>query len=159
LRIDGDTDLAGATAPSGPTTVIAVVGRFNQTRQILPRSRRDVGAREFIIPFENRSKDETFEVCTWNTEWFGDLMNGPTNELLQLQNAATVIQRIDADVYALQEMSSDAAFVALVDTLNRRGFRCRGFRTPTGQIQRLGFIWKPATVDSIAYRTIADSGN
>jgi hypothetical protein len=44
-------------------------------------------------------------------------MNGPTNELLQLQNAATVIQRIDADVYALQEMSSDAAFVALVDTL------------------------------------------
>lgn len=159
LRIDGDTDLAGATAPSGPTTVIAVVGRFNQTRQILPRSRRDVGAREFIIPFENRSKDETFEVCTWNIEWFGDLMNGPTNELLQLQNAATVIQRIDADVYALQEMSSDAAFVALVDTLNRRGFRCRGFRTPTGQIQRLGFIWKPATVDSIAYRTIADSGN
>ncbi|KER09177.1 MAG: hypothetical protein HY22_13285 [[Candidatus Thermochlorobacteriaceae] bacterium GBChlB] len=165
LRVDADADIVGATAPTDPTTVIAVVGRFNQTRQILPRSREDIGAREFVIPFENRPRSETFEVCTWNIEWLGDPVNGPrtgnppvrVSNNLQIQNAATVIRRIDADLYALQEISSDAAFRQLVDSVRGNGYT--GFRTPTGQTQRLAFLWKTATVDSVSFRTIADSGN
>ncbi|MDW8466899.1 MAG: DUF5689 domain-containing protein [Chloroherpetonaceae bacterium] len=154
LRIDGDTELAGAQAPTGPVNLIGVVSEFRGTRQILPRFRRDVGAQEVIIPGENIPLENTLEVCTWNIEWFGDTQNGPTNETLQLQNAATVIQRINADLYAFQEISDDAAFRALIDTLNRRGFACRGFRAPRGQTQRLGFLWKPSVIDSIGLQFV-----
>lgn len=154
LRIDGDTELAGAQAPTGPVNLIGVVSEFRGTRQILPRFRRDVGAQAIVIPGENIPLENTLEVCTWNIEWFGDTQNGPTNELLQLQNVATVVQRINADLYAFQEISSDAAFRALVDTLNRRGFVCRGFRAPQGQTQRLGFLWRPSVIDSIGLQFI-----
>lgn len=146
LRIDNDVeDLVGATAPTGAIDIIGVVGRFRGDYQILPRSTSDMDVEVFEIPFENVSKDRTFEAVTWNIEWFGSAGNGPTDVELQLTNVIRVMRNIDADLYALQEISNEAQFHRLVDSLD--GYR--GFIAPYSQSQKTAFIYKTETVDSL----------
>ncbi|MCS6990095.1 MAG: T9SS type A sorting domain-containing protein [Chloroherpetonaceae bacterium] len=149
LRIDNDvSSLVGATAPVNPTTVIGVVSEFRGTRQVLPRFAQDVaGVITFVIPYENIPRSETFEAVTWNIEWFGHPTNGPQDRDLQLRNAARVIRAIDADLYALQEISDNAYFRGLLDTL---GAGWRGFIAPIAQTQRTAFIYKVSTIDSVS---------
>ncbi len=145
MRIDNDTDLVGAAAPSGAIDIVGVVGRFRGDYQILPRSSVDLDAEIFEIPFENISKDRTFEAVTWNIEWFGSAGNGPTDVELQLTNVIRVMRTIDADLYALQEISNEAQFRRLVDSLD--GYR--GFIAPYSQSQKTAFVYKTETVDSL----------
>ncbi len=55
--------------------------------------------------------DETFEIVTWN------IQNFPKSEYT-VHYAARIIQAIDADVYALQEIEDDQAFFELINELN-----------------------------------------
>ena len=57
------------------------------------------------------------DIVTWNVEWFGDPSNGPDDDNLQMQNAKTLIETIDADLYALQEISNANLFESLVANL------------------------------------------
>ncbi len=149
LRIDNDvTTLIGATAPVNPVTVTGVVSEFRGTRQILPRFVQDIpGVSTFVIPYENIPRDSTFEAVTWNIEWFGSPTNGPQDRDLQLRNAARVIRTIDADLYALQEISDNAYFRGLLDTL---GAGWKGFVAPITQTQRTAYIYKTSTIDSVS---------
>ena len=54
------------------------------------------------------NKDLTFDVVNWNIEWFGstDPGQGPADVDLQLQNVKTLIEALDADVDAVQEITS-----------------------------------------------------
>lgn len=146
LRIDNNTNLVGATAPQGPVSIIGVVGRFAGIYQLLPRSANDIDVEVFEIPFENVGKDKTFDAVTWNIEWFGSTGNGPTDVELQFTNALRVIRTIDADLYALQEISNEAQFRRLVDSLS--GYR--GFIAPYSQAQKTAFIYKTSTIDSLS---------
>lgn len=149
LRIDNDvTTLIGATAPINSVTVTGVVSEFRGTRQILPRFVQDIpGVSTFVIPYENISRNLTFEVVTWNIEWFGSATNGPTDLNLQLRNVANVIRTIDADLYALQEISDNNYFRGLLDTL---GAGWKGFVAPIAQTQRTAYIYKASTIDSVS---------
>lgn len=149
LRIDNDvTSLIGATAPVNPVTVTGVVSEFRGTRQILPRFAQDIpGVTTFVIPYENISRDSTLEIATWNIVWFGSPTNGPQDRDLQLRNAARVIRTINADLYALQEISDNTYFRGLLDTL---GTGWKGFVAPITQTQKTAFIYKSATIDSVS---------
>lgn len=149
LRIDNDvTTLIGATSPVNPVTVTGVVSEFRGTRQILPRFVQDIpGVSTFVIPYENISRNLTFETVTWNIEWFGSATNGPQDRDLQLRNAANVIRTIDADLYALQEISDNNFFRGLLDTL---GAGWKGFVAPIVQTQRTAYIYKASTIDSVS---------
>lgn len=61
--------------------------------------------------------DDTFEIATWNIEWFGERNNGPGDEDRQLRNATTVILDSGIDLWALQEIADVSHFEALVATL------------------------------------------
>jgi endonuclease/exonuclease/phosphatase family metal-dependent hydrolase len=150
MRIDNDvTSLIGATAPTVPVTVTGVVSEFRGTRQILPRFVQDIpGVSTFVIPYENIPRSQTFEAVTWNIEWFGSPTLGPTDNDLQLRNAAQVIRTIDADVYALQEISDNTFFRRLVDSVSAAGYK--GFVAPISQTQKTAYLYKTATVDSIS---------
>ena len=50
--------------------------------------------------------DTTLDVANWNIEWFGDSLNGPTNENTQLNNAVSVIKSMDMDIWGLCEISN-----------------------------------------------------
>ncbi|HSG49401.1 MAG TPA: hypothetical protein VLA43_16395, partial [Longimicrobiales bacterium] len=44
-----------------------------------------------------RGSAATFDVATWNVEWFGDPGNGPDDEGLQLQRVREVVSGADLD--------------------------------------------------------------
>jgi endonuclease/exonuclease/phosphatase family metal-dependent hydrolase len=56
-------------------------------------------------------------VGNWNIPWFGHTGFGPTNETLQLNNAAQVLGTVGADFWALQEVVDPAHFARLVEQL------------------------------------------
>lgn len=68
-------------------------------------------------------KAETFDVVTYNLEFFGapTAAYGPADKTLQLENVAKVMNRLDADVYVVQEVSSEAQIDALITKINING--------------------------------------
>ena len=56
--------------------------------------------------------DETFEVITWNIEWF------PKNGQITIDSVTTIIEALDVDVIALQEIDQKDAFEELVNNLD-----------------------------------------
>ena len=74
------------------------------------------------------TKAETFDIVTYNLEFFGSDVKdiggtefGPTNDALQIDNVATVMNTLNADVYAVQEVSDDAALDALLTKISING--------------------------------------
>ncbi len=69
-------------------------------------------------------KSKTFDVVTWNLEWFGAPQKSKhaTSYQEQIRAVAKEIIHLDADIYALQEMVIDSHngnnFQPLLDTLN-----------------------------------------
>ncbi len=55
--------------------------------------------------------DTTLEIVTWNIEWF------PKNGQTTVNYVSQIIQQIDADVFALQEIDNFATFTTMVDNL------------------------------------------
>ncbi|WP_289662741.1 T9SS type A sorting domain-containing protein [Flavobacterium panacagri] len=68
-------------------------------------------------------KADTFDVVTYNVSFFGSTNNnyGPANNALQVENVAKVMNKLNADVYALQEVSSDTEIDNLILKLNING--------------------------------------
>lgn len=145
IRVDGDVNLVGAEVPQEPVTIVGVLDQFYGDYQLKPRFVEDLGVEEASYPGEDISKDETFEVATWNIEWFGDTGNGPDNEEQQFQNVMEVIKTVDADLYAFQEIASTTDFSRLVDSLDAYG----GFMAGFSQSQRTAYLFKRATIDSL----------
>lgn len=146
IRVDGDvSSLVGASAPSGLVNIVGVVDQFNGTYQLKPRSAEDVGVEEITYPGDDVSKDRTFEVVTWNIEWFGSGSNGPDDLDQQYNNVKTVIDSVDADLYAFQEIASTSRFADLVAELEAYGGVIANF----SQSQRTAYLFKRATIDSL----------
>lgn len=73
-------------------------------------------------------KADTFDVVTYNLEFFGtdvrDKSNvefGPTNDALQIENVAKVMNKLNADVYVVQEVSDDPSIDILISKINING--------------------------------------
>jgi endonuclease/exonuclease/phosphatase family metal-dependent hydrolase len=65
--------------------------------------------------------DSTLDVATWNIEWFGDSLNGPSNEVTQLKNVTEVITSMDMDIMALCEVSNPGYWQKLQNNLTEYG--------------------------------------
>ena len=100
-----------------------------------------------------RGADATFDVATWNVEWFGDSRNGPSNDGLQVQNVAEVIRQAKIDLWALQEISDTADFNALLQTIENDGYRGVIFN-PGGSNQRLAYVYNENVVTVSATTTV-----
>lgn len=74
------------------------------------------------------SKSNTLDIVTWNMEWFGADKDdrgaelGPSDEELQFQNAKKILTALDADIFALEEVSGDEAMARLVSELGNYDF-------------------------------------
>lgn len=73
-------------------------------------------------------KVDTFDVVTYNLEFFGtdvkdekDVEFGPTNDDLQIENVAKVMNKLNADVYVVQEVSDDPSIDKLIAKINVNG--------------------------------------
>ncbi len=121
VRIDDNVEsLIGRQVPDGEVAITGVVGSFRGTPQILPRFLADLPA---ALPYEAAGDTiparRTLDVATWNMEFFGaEVPNfGPANIQLQMENAARVIEALNADIIAVQEVSSDSLLLVLANRL------------------------------------------
>lgn len=146
LRIDNTTNLVGAAIPEGNITVTGVVGQYMGTYQIMPRFTDDLGIAEQPNPGDTVSKEKTFDITTWNLEWFGDAQYGPEDNLAQLRNVIRVIDSVDADLYGLQEVVNAQYFQAILDSLPRYG---GVLSFGIGQPQKMAFLYKRSVIDSV----------
>lgn len=106
------------------------------------------------------AKDKTFDVVNWNVEWFGAAGNGPSNLDLQLQNVKTLIEDLDADVYAFQEITGFEKLNELIEALEDYD----GIVSPAASLgpdnfetaQKLVFLYKKSTVEPIKTRVLLE---
>ncbi|MFL1894503.1 DUF5689 domain-containing protein [Aquimarina sp. 2-A2] len=169
LRIDNDvTTLVGKVQPITCPQITGVVGRFREFYQLLPRNADDMPcALEFIPPGDTIGfpKEETFDVVTWNIEWFGDeanspVGNNPMSDAIQRDSTAVVLKKLNADIYAVQEIADDALFAELVSTLPGYDFILSdAFSNPssTSNVQKVGFIYNTETVNVVSTRAMFTS--
>lgn len=73
-------------------------------------------------------KTDTFDVVTYNLEFFGTDVKGtdgvefgPENDALQIENVAKVMNKLNADVYVVQEVSDDPSIDALIQKISVNG--------------------------------------
>ena len=59
-----------------------------------------------LAPTAPVAPDGILEAVTWNIEWYGAEKNGPSDDLQQAKNVLRVVDSLDADFYAFQEISS-----------------------------------------------------
>ncbi|GAB5519006.1 MAG: hypothetical protein RhofKO_12570 [Rhodothermales bacterium] len=98
--------------------------------------------------------DATFEVATWNIEWFGSSSNGPSNDARQLENAKAIIEEADIDLWGVQEIADEADFNQLLSEL---GSEYAGVLATQSTTQKIGFIYKPEVVQVTRVRHILTS--
>lgn len=60
---------------------------------------------------------DTLDIATWNVEWFGSTFKGPSDEGLQIDNVRDVILGSDMDIWGVEEITENSAFVELLDNL------------------------------------------
>ncbi len=113
-------------------------------------------------------KSQTFNVTTYNMEFFGSNVKdntgaefGPTDDALQIQNISAVMQAIGADVFALEEISDDDAFNQLVSNLpgydmvesDRWSYSWQA-PDPHYPPQKTGFIYNTSRVELVSSRVM-----
>ncbi len=85
----------------------------------------------------------TFDVATWNIEWFGSASNGPSDDARQFANVKAVIEQADIDLWAVQEIADVNDFDQLLEDL---GGAYDGALATLHSGQRVGFIYKTDVV-------------
>lgn len=104
-------------------------------------------------------RSETLDVVTWNIEWFGSPTNGPSDLNRQLTNVKAIIEDLDADIYAFQEITSLSRFTALVEALGGKyGMAVSPAVSAPGEFteeaQKLTFLFKTATIDTLETKVL-----
>lgn len=129
-----------------PVHIVGVIDRFDGNYRLRPRFLNDIEEFGKEYTGEDIPISATLDIVTWNIEWFGSTFNGPPDPIAQMNNVIHVIETIDADLYALQEIANAERFYALVDSLDSY----RGFLAPYGQTQKTAYLFRPSVIDSIS---------
>lgn len=103
---------------------------------------------------EQIGSENTFDIATWNIEWFGNTNNGPSNEQTQFNNVAEVIENAGIDLWAVQEIASSVDFNDLLDAL---GDDFDGVLATNSGEQKIGFIYNNQVIHAIQTRHILES--
>lgn len=158
VRVWEGTDIDGRTKPQATFTISGVVGRFNDGYQIYPRSQADIpGTGKPQGTVSSISVDKTFDVTTWNINWYGNTANGPSNEALQQANVLQVLDSLKSDLYFLEEVSNPTAFKNLVAKMKGYEGVCSSAISAGGvadDAQRVCFIYRTDVVKSVSTRPL-----
>ncbi|MGJ8659724.1 MAG: T9SS type A sorting domain-containing protein, partial [Cellulophaga fucicola] len=161
LRIDNDVEaIVGLGQPTICSEITGVVGRFYENYQLLPRSAEDMPcAGEYVPPTipVQIGKDKTLDVVAWNIEWFGDEENSPAagnpmSDAIQKDSTKAIITKLNADIYAVEEIADEVLFAQMVSELPGYDYVLSpAVSRPNdpGVSQKLGFIYNTATVNVV----------
>lgn len=90
-------------------------------------------------------------VLTWNVAWLGDDQNGPGDEARQLALVSEALQLADADVIALQEVSSAASAAMLERALPGHALELASYR----QAQKLALLYRRDRLELLERRAVS----
>ncbi|MFC2187413.1 endonuclease/exonuclease/phosphatase family protein [Fulvivirgaceae bacterium LMO-SS25] len=169
MRIVGSTDIPGLTKPQAETDITGVVGRFRANAQLQPRFQPDIPGSE--IPTSNTdqlSRNTTLDVATWNIEFFGarreDYDNqsfGPDDVALQAQNVRRVLDSLQSDIIAVQEVSNTSHLAEMVALMPGYAYICSDRYSyswegedPSFAPQKICFIYRTSTVEIVSQRVM-----
>jgi endonuclease/exonuclease/phosphatase family metal-dependent hydrolase len=133
-----------------------VAGAFNGPIRF---SSGDIQVQRGFLSGATIEKANTFDIVTWNIEWFGSTLpgQGPTNVDQQLQNVRTIFEDLQADVYALQEIIDLQKIEELVAALPDYGFVVSPATSAGGtfeEAQKLVFLYNKRTVEPLTTRVL-----
>lgn len=148
-----NAEFDGAHVPTEqPIDIIGVAGRFNATRQLMPRFPSDFGIETPVYPGDDMPLDDTIDILTWNIEWFGDAQNAPGDLEVQFQNVKRIIETLQPDIIAMQEISSESQFQRLIDEME--GYD--GYLANYTQTQRTAWFYRTARVNPLVLQVLED---
>jgi endonuclease I/chitodextrinase len=170
LRVDIDVEaLVGLGQPESCDEIIGVVGRFYEIYQLTPRMKSDMACAGEYVPLGSSvtiSKEKTFDIAAWNIEWFGDESNSPAigyddSDTVQKDSVKVVLQALDADIYAVEEISDEALFATLVSEMEGYAYVLSDAVSypddTSGTQQKLGFIYNTETVSVVETKPLLAS--
>lgn len=168
LRIDSDVNsLIGRVMPGSTETITGVLGNFRGTLQLLPRFIQDLpGTSPYVAGGSDIPQEETLDIMTWNTEFFGAAIAGfgPADVDLQLENVLQVIQATTPDIIAVQEISDPELLKELTSRLWGYALICsdrysRSFESPDPSFppQQLCFIYNTEVIEVISDRVMFET--
>jgi hypothetical protein len=110
----------------------------------------------------------TLEVVNWNVEWFGSTAEDPVNDQQQEQNVKTVLQNINADIYALSEVVSETRLASIVSQLDGYDYVISNFGSHTNTAknspdalaaaQKLAFVYKKGVFKNVTTTPLLSQG-
>jgi hypothetical protein len=160
------TALEAATPQTVYVKFIATAGTAETFKQAIFHNTTGVAGKNLFVT--GTDKSQTFDISTYNLEFFGtDVKNtsgvefGPIDDALQITNVSSVMQAIDSDIYAVQEVANDFAFSFLIGNLpgyngilSDRWSYSFDPEDPNFPPQKIGFIYNPATVQYVGSRVM-----
>ncbi len=159
IRIDGATNIAtnSLTIPDGEVDVIGCVAGFRGGYQMFPRFAEDVG----LAPVEADTvkKWRTLDVTSWNLEWFGstDTTQGPRDKNRQRRSIRQVMDSVQADIYALQEVLTEEAARSLADSI--QGEYAVLFTSEIPSDQKMCYIYNTQTITPVSSGLAVNGGS
>jgi hypothetical protein len=128
------------------------------------------GTLSSVINLKGTSIDPatTLEVVNWNMEWFGSTLEGPPNENVQEQNVKTILQNINADVYALVEVVDEARLANVVSQLGGYSYVISNYGSHTNttvnppsainNAQKLALVYKTSLLSNVTTTPLLSQG-
>ncbi|CAL1516564.1 T9SS-dependent choice-of-anchor J family protein [Chitinophaga sp. MM2321] len=110
----------------------------------------------------------SLKVVNWNIEWFGSPAQNPANDSLQQANVTTILQTLDADIFALAEVVDTARFRAVVSQLPGYSYVMSDFGSYADSLtdadyvsaQKLAFVYKTSVIRKIrTYGVLRQGGS
>ena len=155
LSTNASNTLVGSAIQEATGNITGIAGVYGTNVQLYPRFIGDLTATGAGITDATFQDANSFDMVTWNIEWFGHPTLGPTDNTLQATNIATVMNTINADLYQVVEVSDSVGFKALVASLSG-GYSCKCSSEysysnvdaePYGQ--RLCFVYKNSVFSNV----------
>ncbi len=110
----------------------------------------------------------TLEVVNWNIEWFGSTAFGPVNDNQQEQNVKIILQSLNADVYAVSEIVSEARLANVVSMMPGYSYVISNYGSHTNtsvnpvsalaEAQKLAFIYKTSVLSNLITTALVSAG-
>lgn len=122
---------------------------------------------KFFMKGHSYISSQTLNVVNWNIEWFGSTANGqgPDDDNLAQANAKSVMEYLDADVYALAEIVDGNRLSNLVSSLAGGysyvlGEFCSsgGSAAACASAQKLAFVYKTSVLSNVTARPLMNNG-
>lgn len=99
----------------------------------------------------------TLKVVNWNLNWFGSPANGPANDQEQEEKVKTILQQINADLYALVEVVDTNRLKNVAAALGDYSFTVSDYASQAdspsdpdyAQAQKMAFVYRNSVIKKI----------